>query len=141
MRGIRTLRVSTEKNSIRKEMMTLSLLENITNAKAIRDSIPKKIQFQDRRNFLELVIKNHVLELQNIEMEINLQIQEKTILDLKNIVESQRTIIQENHLLNDKSEEGLNAVDNEIDLYDEDLDEEFDDEEDEDDEDDEEGDG
>lgn len=55
-------------------MMTLSLLENIANAKLIRDRIPKKIKHQDKRNYLELVIKNHVLELQNIEMEINLQI-------------------------------------------------------------------
>jgi len=72
MKAVRTLKISTEKNSIRKEMMSLSLIENIANAKTIRDSIPKKIKFQDKRNYLELVIKNHVLELQNIEMEINL---------------------------------------------------------------------
>ncbi len=52
--------------------MNLSLLENISTAKKIRDSIPKKIKFEDKRNFIELIIKNHVLELQNIEFEINL---------------------------------------------------------------------
>lgn len=36
--------MSTEKNSLRKEMMTLSLIENIANAKVIRDQIPKKIK-------------------------------------------------------------------------------------------------
>ena len=39
------------------------MIENINNAKRIRDSIPKKIKNKDKRDFLELEIKNHVLEL------------------------------------------------------------------------------
>ena len=78
--------------------MNLQLMENIANAKKIRDRIPKRIKFKEKRNFLELVIKNHVLELQNIELEINLQIQDKTIQDLKNIIDSQKKIIHENNL-------------------------------------------
>lgn len=46
----------------------------------------------------EIIIKNHVLELQNIELEINLQIQEKIITDLKNICNSQRQLIEEKGL-------------------------------------------
>ena len=98
MKQIKTLKISTEKNKVKKDLMNLQLLENIANAKKIRDSIPKKIKFKDKRNYLELVIKNHVLELQNIELEINLQIQEKTMLDLKNIIESQKKIILEHNL-------------------------------------------
>ncbi|EDK31531.2 kinesin motor catalytic domain protein (macronuclear) [Tetrahymena thermophila SB210] len=113
VKAVRTLKVATEKNTIRKEMMTLSLLENIANAKLIRDRIPKKIKHQDKRNYLELVIKNHVLELQNIEMEINLQIQEKTIQDLKNIIESQRKIINENNI-NSQANGLLNEEENNI---------------------------
>eukprot|EP01017_Pseudomicrothorax_dubius_P017664 TRINITY_DN19843_c0_g1_i1.p1 TRINITY_DN19843_c0_g1~~TRINITY_DN19843_c0_g1_i1.p1 ORF type:complete len:278 (-),score=81.99 TRINITY_DN19843_c0_g1_i1:74-907(-) len=71
------------------------LAENVANAKRIRDSIPKRIKHQDKRDFLELIIKNHVLELQNIELEINLQIQEKTINDMKSIIETQKQIIRE----------------------------------------------
>lgn len=78
---------------IKKELMGLQLIENINNARRIRDSIPKRIKSKDKRDFLELEIKNHVLELQNIELEINLQIQEKTITDLKNIIENQRKLI------------------------------------------------
>jgi hypothetical protein len=74
MKQVRTLKMSTEKNRIKKELMNLQLIENIAAAKKIRDRIPKKIKYKDKRNFLELVIKNHVLELQNIELEINLQI-------------------------------------------------------------------
>ena len=43
--------------------MNLKLMENIASAKKIRDQIPKKIKYKDKRNFLELVIKNHVMEL------------------------------------------------------------------------------
>lgn len=82
--------------------MNLQLIENIANSKKIRDRIPKRIKYKDKRNYLELVIKNHVLELQNIELEINLQIQEKTIMDLKNIIESQKKIIQDNNLESQK---------------------------------------
>lgn len=52
--------------------MNIQLIENIANAKKIRDKIPQRIKWKEKRNFLELVIKNHVLELQNIELEINL---------------------------------------------------------------------
>lgn len=48
--------------------------------------------------YAEIIIKNHVLELQNIELEINLQIQEKMITDMKQIITSQRQIITENNI-------------------------------------------
>lgn len=73
---------------IKKELMGLQLIENINIAKKIRESIPKRIKSKEKRDYLELEIKNHVLELQNVELEINLQIQEKTINDLKTIVEN-----------------------------------------------------
>jgi hypothetical protein len=47
-------------------------MENIIVAKRIREEIPKKIKHQDKRDFLEMVIKSHILELQNIELEIHL---------------------------------------------------------------------
>jgi len=39
-----------------------------------------------------------VLELQNIELEINLQIQERMISDMKQIITSQKQIINENNI-------------------------------------------
>lgn len=104
--------------------MGLQLIENINNAKRIREQIPKRIHNKDKRDFLELEIKNHVLELQNIELEINLQIQEKTIQDLKNIIDNQRKLIQE------EQEEVVDDVELE---YIDDLDEEEDEVEDNDD--------
>lgn len=49
-------------------------------------------------SYVEIIIKNHVLELQNIELEINLQIQEKMIADMKQIITSQRQLIADNHI-------------------------------------------
>ncbi|EGR29003.1 kinesin-like protein kif19, putative [Ichthyophthirius multifiliis] len=98
VKAVKTLKLSTEQNKLKKELMNLSLMDNINTAKKIRDNIPKKIKFEDKRNFIELIIKNHVLELQNIELEINLQIQEKTIQDFKQIIESQKKIIFDNNI-------------------------------------------
>lgn len=73
--------------------MNVNLMESMTVTKKIRDDITKRIKFHNNREFLEMVIKNHVFELQNIELEINLQIQEKIIGDLKNIVVVQKKTI------------------------------------------------
>lgn len=40
----------------------------MTNTKKIRDEIIRKIKTKDNREVLEIIIKNHVLELQNIEL-------------------------------------------------------------------------
>ena len=66
--------------------------------KKIRDDIMKKIRSKQNRDTLEIIIKNHVLELQNIELEINLQIQERMIEDMKQIIQSQRQVIEDNNL-------------------------------------------
>ena len=97
-KNIQTLRLSTDKNALKREVMNIQLAENISVAKRIRDSIPKRINHKDKKEYLEMVIKNHVLELQNIELEIHLQIQEKTINDLKNIIQSQKKLIQDHKL-------------------------------------------
>ena len=96
--NIKTLRTSTYKNIATRNQLNMQLIENIEEAKKIKDSIAKRIQHVDKRQYLELVIKNHVLELQNIELEIQLKIQEKTIGDLKNIVEGQQRLLVENNL-------------------------------------------
>jgi hypothetical protein len=67
---------------------------------------------------LEIIIKNHVLELQNIELEINLQIQEKMIADMKTIISSQRGILLENNICIEPDEELMLDDDLEIDLDD-----------------------
>jgi kinesin family member 18/19 len=130
-KNIQTLRASTDRNTMTRDALNYQLQENIDEAKKIRDMIPKRIRHQDKREYLELIIKNHVLELQNIELEIHLKIQEKIIDDLKNIVQGQRKIINDNKLdeqinmpwdeapiLSDCEEVGDNEDDDNIDLDD-----------------------
>jgi hypothetical protein len=38
-------------------------MENINTARKIREEIPKHVKSKEKRDFLELEIKNHVLEL------------------------------------------------------------------------------
>jgi len=97
-KSIQTLRSSTDRNAMTRDALNYQLQENIEEAKRIREMIPKKLKHQDKREFLEVVIKNHVLELQNIELEIHLKIQEKIINDLKNIIYGQRKLLAENKL-------------------------------------------
>lgn len=137
-RQIQTLKTSTDKNTLKRELMNLHLMENIAIAKKIRDNIPKRIRHSDKRDFLELVIKNHVLELQNIELEIHLQIQEKSIQDLKNIILSQKKggfePVSNTILPNNEDNLTFNLEENELDLeeilYDDEFNDQNDDDED-----------
>lgn len=76
----------------------MQIMESMANTKKIRDEIMKKIKTKENKEVLEIIIKNHVLELQNIELEINLQIQERMITDMKQIISSQKILIQENNI-------------------------------------------
>lgn len=69
------MKLSTNKNNLKKEITNLQIMESMANTKKIRDEIMKKIKTKENKEVLEIIIKNHVLELQNIELEINLQIQ------------------------------------------------------------------
>jgi len=45
-----------------------------------------RIQVSDNRDYIELVIKNNFLESQNVQLLLNLQLQARTIIDLKNMI-------------------------------------------------------
>ncbi|OMJ85996.1 hypothetical protein SteCoe_12564 [Stentor coeruleus] len=94
-KDIQLLKASTDKNNKRKEMMLVQLQENMTRGKAIRGSIDSKIRFQEKRDFLELLIKSHILEQTNVELELQLLIQEKTITDLQSLIMAQKKMLEE----------------------------------------------
>lgn len=74
-KDIQMLKASTDSNNKRKDFMIVQLQDNMARGKAIRESISNVIKFQDKQNFLELLIKNHILEQTNVELELQLQIQ------------------------------------------------------------------
>lgn len=48
-----------------------------SEAHKILESIPLRVKHSDKRDFLGMVVKNHVLELENNELNFNLKLQEK----------------------------------------------------------------
>jgi hypothetical protein len=48
-----------------------------------------RVVHQDNKDLLELVIKNNFLESQNVQLLLNLQLQARTIIDLKNMIGKQ----------------------------------------------------
>ena len=58
----------------------------------------RRIRTKQNRDFLEIIIKNHILELQNIELQINLQIQQKIIGNLSGIALQQKSLIEAHNL-------------------------------------------
>ena len=101
-KSIRTLKVSTDKNTNIRNQLNLQLIENIAESKKIKNSINKRIKHKDKKQFLELVIKNHLMDLQNIEYEFHLKVQEKIINDFKDIITRQRKILAENNITQDE---------------------------------------
>ena len=53
---------------------------------------------QDNKDYLELVIKNNFLESQNVQLLLNLQLQARTIIDLKNMIQKQQKFIEDNDI-------------------------------------------
>lgn len=55
----------------------------------IRESIETRIKNEDVKDYLELVIQNNFLESQKVQLLLNLQLQARTIIDLKNMITKQ----------------------------------------------------
>ena len=91
---VQTLKLSTNKNMLKKEITNLQIMESMAATKKIREDIMRKVRSKENRDTLEIIIKNHVLELQNIELEINMQIQERMITDMRQIILAQRNILE-----------------------------------------------
>lgn len=80
------LNESTKQNLVKRQTMKDNLYENYQDIRKIKDSIEQRITNEDIRDFLELVIKNNFLESQNVQLLLNLQLQARTMIDLKNMI-------------------------------------------------------
>jgi len=73
------------------------------------------------KDYLELVIKNNFLESQNVQLLLNLQLQARTIIDLKNMITKQQKFIEDNDIVGNSNHDknlGLFLEDGEDDLAD-----------------------
>lgn len=78
--------------------MKNNVLKNYQWIREIRSSIAQKIENQDIKDYLELFIKNNFLESQNVQLLLNLQLQARTIQDLKHMITKQQKFINEHDL-------------------------------------------
>lgn len=59
---------------MKRAQMKQELYENYQRIKEIRLSIEKRIENQEVKDYLELMIKNNFLESQNVQLLLNLQL-------------------------------------------------------------------
>ena len=74
---IKQLSNSVSCNEAYKKQMIEELEQKTQQAKQVIDSLTSKIEHADQRQYLELMIKNQVVEVENDELEYNLRMQEK----------------------------------------------------------------
>lgn len=68
------------------------------SAKSIISSISQKIKREEKRQYLEVVVKNHIYELENNELEYNLRLQEKLNMILVEEIKRLREDCERNEL-------------------------------------------
>eukprot|EP00736_Rhodelphis_marinus_P012093 Rmarinus@m.19927 len=85
-REIDTLRASMCNNNEKKEQLRSRLEEIEKNQKKILEDIPTRVTSSDRRQLLELIAANHVLELQVLELQLHLSIRDKMIEDMQRVL-------------------------------------------------------
>lgn len=71
--------------------MKQDLYKYYQQIRTLRDSISgtDRVKLQENKDFLELIVKNNFLESQNVQLLLNLQLQARTIIDLKNMIGKQ----------------------------------------------------
>jgi kinesin family protein 18/19 len=103
---IKKLKVSMDHNFCKKEIMQKELVLKAEKAQSIMSSIPSRVKHRDKKDFLEIVVKNYILQLENDELEYNLNLQEKLNIILVEEIKRLRTICSSNGvMLSEKEEE------------------------------------
>jgi hypothetical protein len=102
---IKKLKVSIDHNFSKKEIMQNELILKAEKAQTIMNSISSRIRHHDKKEFLEIVVQNYVLQLENDELEYNLKLQEKLNIILVEEIKRLRTICSSNRLILSEKEE------------------------------------
>jgi hypothetical protein len=76
---IEILSESTKQNLLKRQSMKEQLFDNYKKIEKIRECIHERIESDDVKEYLLLVIKCQFMESQNVQLLLNLQLQAKTI--------------------------------------------------------------
>ena len=96
LNDIKKLQVSMNLNQVKKKYMKQEIENKSREAKKIMESITKRVKHQDKKDFLEILVKNHILQLENDEFEFNLHLQEKLNIILVDEIKRLRRACQNN---------------------------------------------
>lgn len=104
---ISQLQISLDYNESQKKRMKEELEAKTAQARCIIDSLHVRIRSADQRHYLEMIVKSHILELENDEMEYSLHLQEKLNLILVDEIKRLRNICTRNRIaLSEGEDEG-----------------------------------
>ena len=89
---INIIQENIKANFATKESLERAVLELDLSARNLIEEFPRKITKQERRNLLSLLIQSQNLELQNMELEIQLKIRDKIIMDQQRLLKGMRKL-------------------------------------------------
>ena len=104
MKEIKKIKMSMGENLDKKQLMTKQMQQSALAAQKIMESIAQRVRHQDKRDFLEIVVKNHIVKLENDELEYNLRLQEKLNRILVEEIRRLRCICENNGIIVDDSD-------------------------------------
>ena len=111
LNDIKKLQVSVDLNEHKKAKMLAELENRTKEAQRLMEMIYNNVKHQDKRDYLEMVVKNYVLQLENDELEYNLRLQEKLNIILVEEIKRLRSICDTNGII--LSEDNDDEFDNE----------------------------
>ena len=98
MDEIKKLKTSLDFNAAKKQIMRKELEKKKLISKQIIEDIPRLIKREDKRMYLEVLVKNKIFELENDELEYNLRLQEKFNMILVEEIKRLREDCEKNNL-------------------------------------------
>ena len=99
LNDIKKLQVSVDLNEHKKAKMLAELDSRTKEAQKIMELIYENVKHQDKKEYLEMVVKNYVLQLENDEYEYNLRLQEKLNIILVEEIKRLRSICDTNGII------------------------------------------
>jgi kinesin family protein 18/19 len=105
LNDIKTLKVSLDLNGAKKQLMQKELQLKAEQARKIMASIPQRVPNQEKKEFLEVIVKNYIVQLENDELEYNLKLQEKLNLILMEEIKRLRGLCENNGIILSEKED------------------------------------
>lgn len=102
--NVAILRKNYEKNQDYRSRLKSELQENFQKVEMIKKGIPDRIKSLEFREMLDTLLKNHIIELHNQEMDYQLRKQAKLIEELNEVILAQKKTMQAHGIVVDSED-------------------------------------